>query len=195
MQIQQNPVGVDSIGEQQATASVDRLPIDNVADIQKAYAAITALAANGKLDSTSFKYDCSGEKGGTVTYYTNNGNLTLISHRYNEYSHYEAEVHYFVQNQNLFFAFQKEMVWSFDSGPEGATKDRVTERRIYVVAGQAVKCLEKKYEIRKHANVNPDPASVANHTKDCNLSKPQIVAFKRLKTYWKSRPPECLDMK
>lgn len=166
--------------------------IDNVSDIQNTYQEIIELYKNKSLDSTSFKYDCNGETGGTVSYFTKDGNLKIIVHRYHEYDHHEAEERYFVNEGSLYFLYLRSLSWSFDSGPEGATRDQITEQRSYVLRNNVVKCLEKKYEIRKHAGVNPNPGSVANKEVDCKKFKSPMAVFEKLKLYWKSEGPACL---
>lgn len=168
--------------------------VKSVADIQNAYQEVTNLYKKKSLDSTSFKYDCNGETGGTVSYFAANGNLKLIVHRYHEYDHHEAEERYFVNEGSLYFLHQRSLSWSFDSGPEGATRDQITEQRSYFLGNNVVKCLEKKYEIRKHAGVNPNPDSVANKEVDCKKFKSPMAIFEKLKLYWKSEPPACLAL-
>ena len=166
----------------------------SVEDIQLAYKEIIASYEKGTLDSTSFKYNCNGEKSGTVTYFSAQGKLKMIKHNYNEYDHHEMLDQYYVFENTLFFAHLKSLSWSFDSGPEGSTKDRITEKRIYLSAKSPIKCLEKQYEIRLHAGVNPNPESVPNKEVACTLTKSTIEKpFKLLTKYWKASPPNCLN--
>lgn len=174
--------------------AANKINIQNIADIQKAHAAILKLKESKSLDSTSFRYNCNGEKGGTVSYYTDNGDLKLIIHRYHEYDHYEAEDQFFINDAETFFVYQKALSWSFDGGQEGATRDRINEQRSYFVANKPIKCLEKKYEIRKHLGINPKPESIANKEKDCNQLKSPLSTYSKLKGYWKAEPPKCLEL-
>ncbi|MDQ8005168.1 MAG: hypothetical protein REI64_10245 [Pedobacter sp.] len=168
--------------------------LGTVADIQSAYQQIIRQYENKSLDSTSFKYDCNGETGGTVSYFTANGNLKLIVRRYHEYDHHEAEERYFVNEDNLYFLHKRSLIWSFDSGPEGATRDQITEQRSYLLNDKAVKCLEKKYEIRKHLGINPNPDSIPNKEINCKKFKSPLFTFQKLKLYWKKEPPTCLAL-
>lgn len=97
----------------------EHTPLLNIDDIKKAYAAVNKELEDGQLDSTTFKYSCKDEKNGMVGYFTKNGNLKLIVHRYNEYDHYEAVDRYFVQDSTLFFTYSTTTAWSFEDGPEG----------------------------------------------------------------------------
>jgi len=161
-------------------------------EVQNDYFAITTDYEEGKLDSTTFKYDCDGEKSGTVTYFSLNGDLKMIIHTHAEYDHNEMKDRYFVKNGILFFAHLWSLSWSFDSGPEGATRDKIIERRVYLSNWKSFKCLEKKYEIRLHAGVNPTPASIPNKEVDCASSKSVEKPFRLLAKYWKMPAPKCL---
>ncbi len=175
------------------TAQTNKITIHDINDIQKAHATILNSKGNKSLDSTSFNYDCDAEKGGTVSYYTHHGDLKLIIHRYHEYDHYEAENQYFVNDGQTFFVYQKSLSWSFDSGPAGATRDRINELRSYFIANKPIKCLEKQYEIRKHVGINPKPENIANKEKDCSQLKLPLSTYAKLKVYWKATPPKCFQ--
>ena len=167
--------------------------LTNAAQIQNAYAEIIADYEKGKLDSTSFKYNCNGEKSGTVTYFSQKGDLKMITHTYAEYDHHEMKDRYFVQDSIPFFAHLRSLSWSFESGPEGATKDQITEQRIYLLNWKPIQCLEKKYEIRLHAGVNPKPADVQNKTVDCTSTKSIEKPYRLLVKYWNVPAPKCLS--
>ena len=107
-------------------------PPRTIEDIQKTYELISAQKNQGLLDSTSFKYDCHGEKAGEVSYFSQDGQLRMIVHRYNEYSHHSATDYYYVMDSVLFFVYNNRLSWTFDSGPQGSTKDDITEQRIYL---------------------------------------------------------------
>jgi hypothetical protein len=165
----------------------------SVADIQSLFTEISAKLDRKALDSTTFKYDCNGEKNGTVTYFSENGNLRLIEHRYNEYSHYSATDRYFSVNDTLFFAYQKSTAWSFESGPEGSTRDNITEYRAYLVNSKPVKCLEKKYVIRSQVADKPKPEALPNKATDCSVVKSLLSSYEKLKQYNGKTPPDCLE--
>ncbi|RAU82570.1 hypothetical protein [Pontibacter arcticus] len=118
--------------------------------IKAAYAEVVSKLKSGSMDSTSFGYDCNGEKSGQVTYFSDNGQLRLIRHTYNAYSHFSAIDEYFLKNDSLYFVFSKQVAWSF--ADQNKTKDNVTENRTYIIGNKAVKCLQKKYTILADAN-------------------------------------------
>lgn len=165
----------------------------NTREIQKAYAAITDKAEKGALDSTTFKYSCNGEKNGTVSYYTENGRLRLIVHQYNEYDHYSATDRYFVQDSTLFFVHRQNTTWSFESGPEGTTRDNITEQRIYLVNQKPVKCLEKKYTILSKAKNNPDPSTIPNKEINSSSIKSVITPYNVLTKHRQKPTQGCLE--
>ncbi len=183
----------DSVPLSPPKASATEAKLTTVEQIQNAYGAITAAHESGKLDSTSFKYNCNGEKSGTVTYFSQNGDLKMIVHSYAEYDHNEMKDRYYIKDGSAFFAHRWSLSWSFDSGPEGATKDKITEERIYLADGKSIKCLEKKYEIRLHAGINPNPAEVANKELNCENVKPIDKSYRLLAKYWKAPAPNCLE--
>lgn len=166
--------------------------LTNFQEIQHAYSTISADYENGKLDSISFKYNCNGETSGTVTYFSEQGNLKMITHIYAEYDHNEKEDRYFIKDGIPFFVHLKNLSWSFDSGPEGATKDKITEQRIYLSNWKAIERLEKKYEIRLHAGINPKPSDVANKQTNCADVQPMEKSYRLLAKYWKASAPKCL---
>lgn len=172
-----------------ATAESDR-PMASVGDIQAAYSEVTERRKRGELDSVSFEYSCrEGETSGTVTYFSHDGDLQLVVHRYSEYSHYSAEDYYFVRDSALYFAFLKGVSWSFEDGPEGATRDNIRERRLYLLDQQPVKCLQKEYVIRSHANDNPRPETLANTEVDCASSSSSLLAAYRQLLQHRNNPP------
>lgn len=166
--------------------------LSSVEEIQKAYMAVTADYEKGKLDSISFKYNCDGERSGTVTYFSKNGDLKMVTHVYAEYDHNEMKDSYFVNNGVPFFAHLWSLSWSFDQGPEGATKDKITEHRTYLSNWKPIKCLEKKYEVRLHAGVNPNPTDVPNKEVDCSSLKAVEKSYRLIAKYWKAPAPKCL---
>ncbi len=143
--------------------------INTIEDIEEAYAYVLSKIEHHSMDSTSFGYNCHGEKQGNVQYFSENGQLRLIRHTYNEYSHHDATDHYFVKDSSLYFVFFDRMSWSFDSQakePE-AVKEEITENRFYIVDNQPVRCLEKKFTTRSAAANNPRSALVANKEVGC----------------------------
>jgi hypothetical protein len=168
-------------------------PLTSVESIQTSYSNIVSKAAGGRLDSISFKYSCHGEKSGTVTYFTEKGQLRLIVHRYNEYDHYSAVDRYFVKDSTLFFAITNSVTWAFEDGPEGATIDNISEKRVYLVSGQPIRCLEKKFSVRSQAKDNPSSETVPNREVECPAAGTVMKPFLLL-TKYRSKPTlGCLD--
>lgn len=166
--------------------------LNNMGQIRKAYAIVKAAQEAKELDSTTFRYNCDGERSGTVTYFSKDGILKMIAHNYAEYDHNELSDHYFVNDGKPFFVHLRSLSWAFDNGPEGATKDKVTERRIYIINAKAINCYEKKYEIQKHKGINPKPEDIPNKEVDCASITPIIEKYQQLAKYWKVKSPECL---
>ncbi|TDQ08257.1 hypothetical protein [Pedobacter metabolipauper] len=166
----------------------------SVEEIKQVYTATVNKLQSGSLDSTSFKYDCNGERRGTVTYFFDKGKLSIIKHAYSEYDHYSATDQYFVNDDELFFAHLKEVTWSFESGgaAEGATKDNITERRYYVVKEKSIHCLEKKYTIRSHSSDNPQPEQVQSKEVACKPASSLNVDFRKLIAFRTSSDHSCL---
>jgi hypothetical protein len=163
---------IQDSNDQKPDSSINSIPLpkpvpNSIETIQKNYEAVHNLKFQGLLDSTGFKYNCNNEVSGTVSYFTHAGRLRMIRHQYNEYDHHEAEDYYYLLDSTLFFVYKKEMLWSFESGPQGATKDNFTEQRVYLAGQEPIKCLEKTYVIRSHANNNPDPDDIANREIKC----------------------------
>ncbi|MFD3000304.1 hypothetical protein ACFS7Z_08030 [Pontibacter toksunensis] len=83
--------------------------LKNVADIKKEYTYVTSRIESSRMNSASFNYNCNDEKKGTVTYFTENGQLRMIKHTYNEYSHFSAVDNYFVKDSTPFFVLQRRL--------------------------------------------------------------------------------------
>lgn len=165
--------------------------LNTVADIQKSYASVMKQFEAAAMDSTSFKYSCQGEKGGTVTYFSHEGRLRLIVHRYNEYDHYSAVDRYFVEDDRLYFAYLNGISWSFEDG--GGTRDNVKEQRIYVVNQLPIRCLEKNYVIRSKASNNPRSETAPNKEVDCKSPASIIGPYQILLKYQTEGTSGCLD--
>lgn len=164
----------------------------HIEGIQKVYGKITEQLEKGVLDSTSFTYNCRNEIQGRVTYFSHNGKLRMIQHNFNKYDHHAAAEQFYTIDSTLFFVFTHTLLWSFDSGPEGATKDNITEQRVYFVDQKPVRCLEKKYIIRSAASTNPQPESIPNKEVTCSTSTNITEAFEKLVKYRFSHTKDCL---
>ena len=128
-----------------------------------------------------------------ISYYVEKGQLRMIVRRYAEYDHHSAEDTYFVQDSTLFFAYLKRVLWSFTSGPEGATKDDITEQRIYLVDGQPVHCLEKKFTVLSHEAANPTSEEVPNKEVDCAEAQLVTDPYQMLLKYQHNPTSDCLE--
>jgi len=186
----QTPIQDTLIDSVDTVAKANRM-LTTVAGIQETYSSVMKQLESGAMDSTSFKYSCQGEKGGTVTYFSNEGQLRLVVHRYHEYDHYSAVDRYFVEEGRLYFAYLNGVSWSFEDG--GGTRDNVKEQRIYVVNQRPIRCLEKKYAIRSKAGDNPRPETVANKEVDCKSPASIIGPYRILLKYREKGTSGCLS--
>ncbi|WP_256002108.1 hypothetical protein [Pedobacter deserti] len=167
----------------------------SIDEVKKFYSQTAHKLRQGVLDSTGFEYDCSGERAGTVTYFSEQGELRMIRHSYSEYSHFSAVDQYFVSGNKLYFAHLTETTWSFESGKaaEGATKDDIKEKRLYVVGGKLALCLQKTYERRSHASDNPLPEQVKSREVDCKPSEKKLAGFDKLLALKDSTNVDCWE--
>ena len=158
-------------------------------EIKSAYSNTINNLKQNSLQADSVKYNCAGEKSGTITYFTKDGKLILIRHSYHEYDHFSAVDLYFVKDESLYFMYLQETVWSFESGSsaEPTTKDDITESRVYITNNQAIQCLEKKYTIKSKSTNNPIPDQIQNKSVECKNTASLIKNFKNLLAF-KSKP-------
>lgn len=180
----------DTLTDSVDTAFKVNRTLNRITEIQETYAAVVKQLEAGTLDSTSFKYSCQGEKGGTVTYISDRGKLQLIVHRYHEYDHYSAVDRYFVNEDKLYFTHLRGVSWSFEEG--GGTRDNIEEQRIYVVNQRPVQCLEKKYTIVSGASNNPLPDTVLNKEVSCKSPASVIGPYRILLKYREKGTTGCL---
>lgn len=146
--------------------------IKTIDDIKKEYVNINSLLTLKKFDSTQFSYNCD-EREGEVTLYYRDKKLAAVKNFYAEHSHFSSSTTYFVKNDQVFFIFNDETVWSFDEGgtPEKPeTKDDIKEKRIYILNNKAVQCFEKKYSIYSKAN-NINPENIPNQKTKCDITE------------------------
>ncbi|PHN08191.1 hypothetical protein CRP01_02395 [Flavilitoribacter nigricans DSM 23189 = NBRC 102662] len=144
--------------------------LNDIEDIRTTFAFITSEIDNGQLDSTAFKYDCHGETGGTVTYFSHRGQLRMIRHASYAYSHHSAIDRYYILDDQPFFVFYDQESWIFDpdSDEEGATKSDITEKRFYLIDNEPVQCLEKKFTTRSSVDDGPNSQNTANREVACS---------------------------
>lgn len=141
---------------------------------------ITYLNA-AKMDSVRFPYHCGDEKSGEISFYSYQGTLRLITHKYQEYDHHHAEDQFFTIDSIPYFIFKRQTLWSFETGPEGSTKDDVTEHRIYLLDQKPVQCLKKKFSIHSKSpgSINPQKEGSTKITCPSKL----IEEFKAILSY------------
>ncbi len=168
-------------------------PLKTIEDIQKAYSDVESKIQKNTLDSVVFTYNCHDEKRGTISYFTEEGNLQLIVHRYSEYDHFSSVDRYYVRDSTLFFVYTNGVAWAFDDGPEGSTKDNITEKRTYLIQEKAVKCLEKKYIIYSKANNNKKPEAIPNREIACALTEKILKPYLQLLEFRDKVNKDCLN--
>lgn len=176
---------VDSLGLKNDLSSVD--------GIKKEYNLLNSKLLAKKLDSVSFKYECE-EKSGNVVYYSENGILKVIKH-FTADSHFSSTENYFINNNQPFFVFKDDTVWSFDGGtPENPeTKDEVTQRRMYFSDQKIIQCLEKKFTIQSSSSTKPNPENIPNtENKNCSAKEVQETFALLLKNKDKKGSIKCL---
>lgn len=159
--------------------------IDTITDITSAYEKTMDLLQSKSVDSSSFRYNCGGEKSGTVIFYRKDNELILIEKRYAEYSHTEGKNQYFINKGEPFFVYQKETNWSFDSNSnvEGATIDKIKESRFYIVKNQLVNCLEKQYELSSTEKNKQKPNQISNSKTPCPSLDKVLAEYQKLLNY------------
>lgn len=166
----------------------------SVATIKQVYANTVNQLRAGLLDSVSYNYNCEQERSGKISYFSKDGKLMIIKHSYSEYSHFEANDQYFVNDDRLYFAHLNRLMWSFVSGAgDDVTKDDITESRFYVVDNQPILCLEKKFTIIKNAKDNPTPDNVPNKVVACKPINGLLKDFNALVSFKDKANKDCLE--
>lgn len=176
---------VDSLNTKNALNSVD--------GIKKEYNLLNSKLLAKKLDSVSFKYECE-ERLGNVVYYSENGTLKVIKH-FTADSHFSSTENYFINDNQPFFVFKDDTVWSFDGGtPEKPqTKDDVTQQRMYFSDDKIIQCLEKKFIIKSSSATKPNPENIPNiESKNCSANEVQETFALLLKNKDKKGSIKCL---
>ncbi len=163
-----------SVKTDRDSSSLDQ-GLNTIDNIKSAYQLTNSQLLAKKLDSVSFEYDCD-ESSGTVVFYSDQNDLKAIKHSYAEHSHFSSVDQYFINDNQPYFIFQTETVWSFDGGtaekPE--TKDDVTEKRFYIINEKATQCLEKKYILKSNSSNNPKSENIPNkQLKNCSIAELQ----------------------
>lgn len=203
MACQTNPENAGTVGREQADTQpggavtpAEKATLKTLDDIRVQYQRIVIQKQNGALSTSSFKYDCSGEKSGTVTFYSDDNGLQLIEHQRSEYSHFEATDQYYVMDDRPFFVYYEHTSWSFDEagGQDNATRDNITEQRFYLINHELVQCLEKNYTTRSSTEENPLSAEVPNREVACPPVEELTASFAQLLKYQDQRQTiGCLE--
>ncbi|WP_442591844.1 hypothetical protein ACSBL2_11510 [Pedobacter sp. AW31-3R] len=168
---------------------------ESIPAIKKQYELIYKKLQSKLLDSSVATYNCHEEKKGTITYYTDQGKIVTIKHVYSEYDHFSATDTYFLSNDTLFFAHLQQTTWSFVSGKasEGSTLDHITERRVYLAGGKALRCLEKKYEKRSDQSAQPRPEQIQSREINYGSVQALMKDFSRLRAFRNKSGEDCLE--
>lgn len=177
--------------------NVDSLDLKNdlssIEGIKKEYNLLNSKLIAKKLDSVSFDFECE-ERSGNVVYYSENGILKVVKY-FSADSHFSSTENYFVNDNQPYFVFKDDTVWSFDGGtPEKPeTKDDITEQRFYIVGAKSIKCLEKKYTLKSSSKNNPKSENVPNkEMKNCSVDELQKNFNLLLKNKDKKGNIKCL---
>jgi len=196
--VQDQSVKKDSIITTPATRTDTIALMQNpasLAEIKELYKTVTSRLTHKTLDSSTLDYNCSNERIGTITYYTDRGKLAIVKHTYNEHDHFSATDIYYVADGNLYFAYRNSVTWQFVSGgaAEGSTKDNITEQRTYIAKQKAILCLEKKYEKFSNAEANPKAADLASEEVNCKTIQPLVADFNLLVAFKNKEKHDCLE--
>lgn len=181
-------VNKDSLDEKSNYNSAYRAPKD-VDEVKQLYAIWKQKENQDILKKDSLDYKCKDEKNGTLTYFSEQGNLRIIEHHYSEYDHFSATDRYYIIDDKPFFIHSKEVAWSFEA--EGKTKDNVTEYRGYIIEGTSVQCFDKKYILKSGSDTNPDPDQIPNKSSDCKNIQQLVAEYENLLKSKKSRVFNC----
>ncbi|KFF19741.1 hypothetical protein [Chryseobacterium sp. JM1] len=167
---------------------------DPIEEIKSEYSSLQKQLESKKLTSTGFTYNCNDERSGKVRFYSDQKEIRIIEHSYDEYSHFGSTEQYFIKDGNLFFIFKEDTGWNFDGGtPEKPiTKDDITESRIYIQNSKSIKCLKKQYSIRSNATEKPSPDKIANKETQCNTDELMKTYQSLLKNRDKKGEIKCL---
>ncbi len=149
-----------------------------IEEIRQAQARTASQLESSQLDSTSVRYDCSGERSGTVTFYNDKGSVKLIRHRFAEYSHFEGTHDFYVYDGEPYFAFLQDLTWTFAG--ESETRDSVVQRRYYVLDGNPAECLEKKFAVLSSEKGSRAADAAPNTAIDCGSYQEVAAQFSQL---------------
>src|SRR5690606_14434404 len=170
--------GITSTSKNQEDPGEANRVITNIEDIKREHSYIISKTNTGNMDSTTFSYNCNGEKEGKVIYFYEQEQLRLIRHVYNEYSHFSATDEYFIKDATPFFVFYNQMAWNFAS--QNQTQDNITEKRFYMLNKKPVQCLEKRYSVNSNDENPPQSNKVANKEIECASIEAVLQDFELL---------------
>ena len=171
----------------------DTKELKTVEDIRAEFQLIQSKITNGKMDSTSFNYECDG--GGGQVAFSENGQLRKITYG-SGYEHGGVIKEYFLKDNTPFFVFEEASTWIFDvdAKTEDATRDDITESRFYIVDKKLIKCLEKKFTIRSSLKKNPSSATVENKEVPCSDLTELMKDYELVLKYKNQKTDiECLE--
>jgi hypothetical protein len=174
--------------------TVETRELKTVEDIREEYQNIQSKITNGKMDSSSFSYECDGE-GGQLVYFSENAQLRKIIYS-SGYEHGGITQEFFLKDNTPFFIFHDASRWVFDvdAKQEGDTRDDMTEKRFYIIDKKLIQCLEKEFTIRSSIKNNPTSASVANKEVACSELTTLLKDYElALKYKNQTADIECLD--
>ncbi|SFN37018.1 hypothetical protein SAMN05421594_2395 [Chryseobacterium oleae] len=168
----QTPLSKDSLAIKKDSKQIKNA-VDPIEEIKSEYSKLQKQLESKKLTSTDFTYNCNDERSGKVTFYSDQKEIRIIEHSYDEYSHFGSTEQYFIKDGNLFFIFKEDTGWNFDGGtPEKPiTKDDITESRLYIHNNKSIKCLEKQYSIKSDATEKPTPDKIPNKETQCHTDE------------------------
>lgn len=179
--------------EQPHKNTLERLrDIKSVDDIKKEHSYITSTIENGSMDSTSFNYNCNEEKKGELIYFYEQGQLRLIRHNYNEYSHFSATDEYYLKDDTPFLVLFDHLAWSFID--QNQTQDNITEKRFYFIDHTLIKCLQKEFTIISGDKNAPQSNMVPNKNSECPSLQSILQDFQLLFNLRKKKEDiHCLE--
>lgn len=174
-----------------ARASSEKQAPESIEAIKQAYASTMDQLQAHALDSVIVEYNCDNERQGQVVYYSQEGELALIEHRYAEYDHHSATDSYFVRDSSLYFGLFSKVSWMFVA--QELTQDNFTEQRTYIIGEQAVRCLEKQYII-----LSDQPGKRQKETQNevipCSDIGEVLSDFKKILAFKDQPAPDCLQL-
>lgn len=161
-----------------------------LADIRQKFTHITQAKEAETLKTVTRKYTCEGDPiSGAVVYFYEGEALRLILNEADDGSHSWMAESFYVWNGEVFFVFKESGYWTFDSQAAASengqmeTVDYTEEARYYFVKGEAIRCLEKSFEVRSADADKPTADTVPNEAVDCGDQSDWLQRFAALRQY------------